>query len=383
MPMTESPGRPSTGWYRDPSGRHQHRFWDGERWTSRVATEGVETSDPPVATLPKPKRRNRPARSRGVRWPLIAGLAIVLAAAIAATVYVVVHEERRSEPRAVTTTTTVKPTTTTPGNLAGSVAAPGAGTFTIDVAGGQAIAHLVHLRPGQTAVVGWRVASGDATVRAGISAPTVDRLSDHQFVSDAQRSTAQRDAEAFAGELRNPPAGATGATQQDPTVEFAGFHGVVLGPPDTFVAPVVGDYGVVVVGTAPHSTLQFTIRVRDEPSVRGDLRADAYNHLIQGSFRGAVNRFVTDYCATNPTLDRGACDRFQTDDDGWPVTGADPAPVPQATPGSGTQEGGPADTAPADTGPSTTAGSPDSGPGSGGSPDSTPNGHGPFGDLVS
>jgi hypothetical protein len=34
-------GRPAAAWYPDPSGRHQHRYWDGERWTLHVADDGV------------------------------------------------------------------------------------------------------------------------------------------------------------------------------------------------------------------------------------------------------------------------------------------------------------------------------------------------------
>ena len=35
------------GWYPDPAGRHQHRYWKGRRWTDQVADNGVVTSDPP------------------------------------------------------------------------------------------------------------------------------------------------------------------------------------------------------------------------------------------------------------------------------------------------------------------------------------------------
>jgi hypothetical protein len=33
-------------WAADPHGRHQHRWWDGERWTAYVADDGVTTTDP-------------------------------------------------------------------------------------------------------------------------------------------------------------------------------------------------------------------------------------------------------------------------------------------------------------------------------------------------
>jgi len=34
------------GWYEDPSGRHQHRYWDGTRWTDDVADAGTASIDP-------------------------------------------------------------------------------------------------------------------------------------------------------------------------------------------------------------------------------------------------------------------------------------------------------------------------------------------------
>jgi len=33
-------------WLPDPIGRHQYRWWDGEKWTHHVADDGVAKSDP-------------------------------------------------------------------------------------------------------------------------------------------------------------------------------------------------------------------------------------------------------------------------------------------------------------------------------------------------
>jgi hypothetical protein len=33
-------------WHPDPSGAHDHRYWDGERWTEHVADAGVASIDP-------------------------------------------------------------------------------------------------------------------------------------------------------------------------------------------------------------------------------------------------------------------------------------------------------------------------------------------------
>ncbi len=36
---------PEAGWYRDPSGRHDHRWWDGTTWTPYVLTLGLRSVD--------------------------------------------------------------------------------------------------------------------------------------------------------------------------------------------------------------------------------------------------------------------------------------------------------------------------------------------------
>ena len=37
------------GWYPDPSGRYEMRYWDGEKWTEHVSRQGQTFTDPPVA----------------------------------------------------------------------------------------------------------------------------------------------------------------------------------------------------------------------------------------------------------------------------------------------------------------------------------------------
>ena len=36
-------------WYKDPSGRFELRYWDGNEWTEHVARGGQQFVDPPVA----------------------------------------------------------------------------------------------------------------------------------------------------------------------------------------------------------------------------------------------------------------------------------------------------------------------------------------------
>ncbi|MCU0271268.1 MAG: DUF2510 domain-containing protein [Acidimicrobiales bacterium] len=38
--------RQEPGWYPDPSGRHEVRWFDGENWTASVADQGVAATDP-------------------------------------------------------------------------------------------------------------------------------------------------------------------------------------------------------------------------------------------------------------------------------------------------------------------------------------------------
>jgi Protein of unknown function (DUF2510) len=46
--VPESSGVPA-GWYADPSGRFELRYWDGNAWTEHVSRAGQQYTDPPVA----------------------------------------------------------------------------------------------------------------------------------------------------------------------------------------------------------------------------------------------------------------------------------------------------------------------------------------------
>ena len=51
--MSDAPTPP--GWYPDPAGRFEHRWWDGRAWTEHVATAGQQSTDAPSAP-PGPPR---------------------------------------------------------------------------------------------------------------------------------------------------------------------------------------------------------------------------------------------------------------------------------------------------------------------------------------
>ena len=47
-PAAAEPAVPA-GWYADPSGRFELRYWDGAAWTEHVSRAGQQFTDPPVA----------------------------------------------------------------------------------------------------------------------------------------------------------------------------------------------------------------------------------------------------------------------------------------------------------------------------------------------
>jgi Protein of unknown function (DUF2510) len=47
-PASATPAVPA-GWYADPAGRFELRYWDGGTWTEHVSRAGQQYTDPPVA----------------------------------------------------------------------------------------------------------------------------------------------------------------------------------------------------------------------------------------------------------------------------------------------------------------------------------------------
>jgi uncharacterized protein YxjI len=50
------------GWYADPLGRHQMRYFDGSKWTEHVASNGRQSVDPPVGQGHIPTVQRAPER---------------------------------------------------------------------------------------------------------------------------------------------------------------------------------------------------------------------------------------------------------------------------------------------------------------------------------
>jgi hypothetical protein len=49
QPVASSEPAVPAGWYADPSGRYELRYWDGSGWTEHVSRAGQQATDPPVA----------------------------------------------------------------------------------------------------------------------------------------------------------------------------------------------------------------------------------------------------------------------------------------------------------------------------------------------
>jgi uncharacterized protein YxjI len=52
--MSQPPVSQPADWYPDPSGRHEHRYWDGSRWTEHVASHGRQSTDFDQTSRPPP-----------------------------------------------------------------------------------------------------------------------------------------------------------------------------------------------------------------------------------------------------------------------------------------------------------------------------------------
>ena len=60
--MTQQDGPPATppGWFPDPLGRHEQRYWDGQQWTEHVASHGRQSVDPVGAPQQVPTVKHSP-----------------------------------------------------------------------------------------------------------------------------------------------------------------------------------------------------------------------------------------------------------------------------------------------------------------------------------
>jgi uncharacterized protein YxjI len=57
-----APGQHPPGWYPDPFGRHETRWWDGQRWTEHAASHGRQVVDAPTGGGHVPTVERAPER---------------------------------------------------------------------------------------------------------------------------------------------------------------------------------------------------------------------------------------------------------------------------------------------------------------------------------
>lgn len=53
------------GWYPDPLGRHEHRYWDGAQWTDHASSGGQSISDPLEGAVPAARDSDDPYAGGG------------------------------------------------------------------------------------------------------------------------------------------------------------------------------------------------------------------------------------------------------------------------------------------------------------------------------
>ncbi len=64
------------GWYQDPTGRHEHRYFDGYAWTDTVATGGLQSIDPLGLVV-------RAGGALPRRWLRVGGATVAIAGIVA------------------------------------------------------------------------------------------------------------------------------------------------------------------------------------------------------------------------------------------------------------------------------------------------------------
>jgi hypothetical protein len=66
---------PPVGWFPDPAGRHEHRYWDGSRWTEHVSdagktgTDALDSAAPAATAGASPANATAPAAAAGQVMP--------------------------------------------------------------------------------------------------------------------------------------------------------------------------------------------------------------------------------------------------------------------------------------------------------------------------
>lgn len=308
------------GWHSDPYGRHQYRFWDGQQWTDRVANGGAETTDPPIlggaatdpGTGPVPGQPPTawpaetsgstwtsappPRRSAGSRWAVVATAAVVTAALVLVLVFVVFGGN---------------------GHKSSSLGS-GTGTFTAQVAKGQAKVRTFDVRPGDLVTITWRAREGDAKVNWAVDKATAEKLAGKAgFIQDSDLSDEYDTAQTLLSDASDSGAIFKDATRKHPYVKVDGFEGLVSGDDGYFVSPAGGTFAVIVVGKTK-ATVKVRVDVKHLPGAKSsDFNTDDYDSFTSGLDSGLIDSELTDQCSNQDQLTDGFCSRYHSGTDSF------------------------------------------------------------------
>ncbi len=103
------------GWYADPAGRHERRYWDGTDWTSMVSDGAVTATDNPKSRSRPALRRNASAAGRHGRRrrpAAVIAMAITIACVVGLAAGLVIWAPWQSPPLLRPTGLTAAPSTT-------------------------------------------------------------------------------------------------------------------------------------------------------------------------------------------------------------------------------------------------------------------------------
>lgn len=295
------------GWHLDPSGRHQHRFWDGATWTDQVADNGVTDRDPlpsaapeggggrptdpaqPAAGAPSPSAAPQPPASRSSKAPLFIGVAVVVALLAAGLVFVLT------------------------GSDDSSADGTGSGDFTYDVGTERFTVHQVSLASGEA--VAFRASElGTTQVAYGISQADLERvasieglISDPENFTDAYSDSNEEARELFSdfSDLSDEQVAITELlTDESGFVALPGFEGVLLERVDYdafgdgsfsdpsasgssgsfFIAPTDLSVSIIMIAESDERDVELQVRTQANPDAVTIASSDDYDDLFSEAF---------------------------------------------------------------------------------------------------
>ncbi|MCU1352709.1 MAG: Scramblase [Acidimicrobiales bacterium] len=273
---------PDPGWHNDPTGRHQHRFWDGTEWTDQVADVGVTGSDPmtpatgptaetapagapsepPGQPAPVPAGAGAdgpaaPARSKS-KVPLLIAAAVVLAVVVGGLIWQLSKGDKKEQ---------------------------GAGDFSLKVKATEATVHKVPLKAG--AAYCYKVTKGAEGVKVaiGVDLATVEGAQKGGYLSDLSSFGSDRatDGGKFFSDLR----GSFTVDTKNLVNKYPGFEGVFLSSAPTHgcdPVSVAGDYYFLFLSKHGDTDVELRVRTKDNPAAKDSISSQDFSSLQSDQF---------------------------------------------------------------------------------------------------